>query len=144
MIKRSKGKMTVEGNRDQAMPTAPPLRARRRFARASHANGGGVIEELIPAPHAFDVFRALSGLSQVIYLDSALSHARLSRYSFVAVDPFLTLGARRGRVWTSGLEESQRIADPFSVLSHWLAQFSAETYPELPPFQGGAAGLFGY
>jgi para-aminobenzoate synthetase component 1 len=34
--------------------------------------------------------------------------------------------------------------DPFAVLAERLALWSAEPVADLPPFQGGAAGLFGY
>jgi para-aminobenzoate synthetase component 1 len=34
--------------------------------------------------------------------------------------------------------------DPFRFLAECLGHYSAETVPGLPPFQGGAAGLFGY
>src|SRR5213075_3175699 len=35
-------------------------------------------------------------------------------------------------------------ADPFAVLAERLARCRAEPIAGLPPFQGGAAGLFGY
>jgi para-aminobenzoate synthetase component 1 len=35
-------------------------------------------------------------------------------------------------------------ADPFLALARLLAQYRARTVPGLPPFQGGAAGQFGY
>ena len=41
-------------------------------------------------------------------------------------------------------DEEPRLADPFAVLRERLAQWRVETVADLPPFQGGAAGLFGY
>src|SRR5262249_40509714 len=66
------------------------------------------------------------------FLDSALRHPTLGRYSFVAADPFDRLVCRGAAT------------DPFVVLAGRLAPFRCETVPGLPPFQGGAAGLFGY
>ncbi|MGM4954292.1 hypothetical protein [Bradyrhizobium sp. 604_D8_N2_3] len=34
--------------------------------------------------------------------------------------------------------------DPWNVLRDLLARYPQEHRPELPPFQGGAAGFFGY
>ena len=41
-------------------------------------------------------------------------------------------------------DEEPRLADPFAVLRERLAQWRIERIANLPPFQGGAAGLFGY
>src|SRR5690606_33213101 len=35
-------------------------------------------------------------------------------------------------------------ADPFTALQRALARYRTDTLPGLPPFQGGAAGYFGY
>src|SRR5690606_8548165 len=35
-------------------------------------------------------------------------------------------------------------ADPFTALQRALARYRTDTLPDLPPFQGGAAGYFGY
>jgi para-aminobenzoate synthetase component 1 len=41
-------------------------------------------------------------------------------------------------------DNAERDADPWLVLAEQMARWRAETLPGLPPFQGGAAGLFGY
>ena len=46
------------------------------------------VEELTPAPDPWDVFSRLASLRHVLFLDSALSHEDLGRYSFVTADPF--------------------------------------------------------
>src|SRR5262249_38287914 len=43
-----------------------------------------------------------------------------------------------------GPTEGKGAGDPFQALQHSLRQWQTETLPGLPPFQGGAAGLFGY
>jgi para-aminobenzoate synthetase component 1 len=45
-------------------------------------------------------------------------------------------------VWLDGNRLSE--PDPFAVLSSLLNRHRLDRVPDLPPFQGGAAGLFGY
>jgi para-aminobenzoate synthetase component 1 len=78
----------------------------------------------------------------LILFDSALTHPTLGRYSFVTAAPFEWVLARGHRVTVSG--QTNRTSDPFTVLAERLARFGIEPHPDLPPFQGGAAGLFGY
>jgi para-aminobenzoate synthetase component 1 len=101
-----------------------------------------VVEELIPTRDAWDVARRLAGCPRLLFLDSAQSHPTLGRFSFVTADPFDWIESRGNRITTSGREEQS--GDPFSALSRRLAEYSVASHPDLPPFQGGAAGLFGY
>jgi para-aminobenzoate synthetase component 1 len=101
-----------------------------------------LVEVLSPAPDPWDVARRLSGRPHLLFLDSAAADSPWSRYSFVTADPF-------GWVEARGREVCSRPAtphgpDPFPLLAEHLARFRAQTLPDLPPFQGGAAGLFGY
>jgi para-aminobenzoate synthetase component 1 len=68
----------------------------------------------------------------------------LGRYSFLTADPFEWIWSRGHQVFVSGAARPRESADPFAVLAERLAFYRAETLPELPPFQGGAAGLLGY
>src|SRR5262249_31543122 len=90
------------------------------------------VEELLPVPLPEQLFRSLLGLPHVLFFDSALRHPHLGRYSFLTADPFERLQVRGSST------------DPFAVLAERLARYRAEQVPGLPPFQGGAAGLFGY
>ncbi len=101
-----------------------------------------LVEEVAPTLQPWDVFERLRGLKHVLFLDSALAHPTLGRYSFLTADPFDWIGARGRRV-TVGAETTES-ADPFAVLAERLAAYRTEPIPGLPPFQGGAAGLFGY
>jgi para-aminobenzoate synthetase component 1 len=91
-----------------------------------------LVEELVPAPDPEAIFLSLVDKPHCLFLDSALRERRLGRYSFVTADPFafiqVSAGARGG----------------FGPLARPLAEFRCETVPGLPPFQGGAAGLFSY
>jgi len=100
------------------------------------------VEEVTPWLDPWDVCRRLAPFPHLLFLESAASHPSLGRYSFVAADPFDWLRARRGQV-VEGREEA-RAADPFAVLHDRLRQWRVVTVAGLPPFQGGAAGLFGY
>jgi para-aminobenzoate synthetase component 1 len=91
-----------------------------------------VIEELQPPPDTEGAFAAFNRLPHCLFLDSALRHPRLGRFSFLAADPF------------DFVEVAADGGDPFGVLQQRLAGFAAPTVPELPAFQGGAAGLFSY
>jgi para-aminobenzoate synthetase component I len=101
-----------------------------------------LIEELTPAPDAWHVCRQLAHLPHLLYLDSASGPAELGRYSYVTAQPFAWLRSRGGHVWLNG--ETLSAADPFAVLAEQLKQHATDTVANLPPFQGGAAGLFGY
>ncbi len=66
-------------------------------------------------------------------LDSAEEHAARGRFAYIAVDPFETIQFRLGDP-----------VDPFAALRARLPLDLAPALPGLPPFQGGALGLFGY
>ncbi|MFO0927563.1 MAG: anthranilate synthase component I family protein [Gemmataceae bacterium] len=101
-----------------------------------------LVEELRPAPAAWAVARQLADQPGLLFLDSALPEGPLGRYSFVAADPFAWLLARGDSVWLDGVRQPE--AEPFAVLARLLGAHRQETIAGLPPFQGGAAGLFAY
>ena len=91
-----------------------------------------LVERIDASLSVMDVFRRLSGLPHVVFFDSAMRHATLGRYSFIAANPveWLTLPAD-GR-------------DALAQLRERAATLTGTLHSELPPFQGGWAGLFGY
>jgi para-aminobenzoate synthetase component 1 len=75
---------------------------------------------------------ALSHLPFLTFLDSATANEKLGRYSFIAADPFARMEGRQADSgWTARLKSL-------------LADYEMAPMPGLPPFQGGAAGLFSY
>ncbi len=71
-------------------------------------------------------------LPHVCLLESSLRQAGLGRYSFFAADPFQVLRIPRAK------------KDALAMLSESLEAYPLETLPDLPPFQGGAAGVLSY
>lgn len=91
-----------------------------------------LVTELLPPPDPETAFRQLGQFSHCIFLDSAMRQRALGRFSFIACDPFEFI-----RVPADG-------SDALGVLSERLERYASASIPELPPFQGGAAGLFSY
>src|SRR5438128_1019115 len=94
-----------------------------------------LIEELVPAPDPWDVARRLAHLPHLLFLDSAEFHPELGRYSYVTADPVDIL-IRPASADASG--------DVFWDDRFDCARIDRPAIPELPPFIGGWAGLFGY
>jgi para-aminobenzoate synthetase component 1 len=101
-----------------------------------------LVEELADSLDAWEMCRRLARLPHVLFLDSAAVIPALGRYSFVTADPFAWLTSFRGEVTLDGRRLPS--SDPFLVLADLLTRWQAPTLPDLPPFQGGMAGLFGY
>lgn len=70
------------------------------------------------------------------FLDSAMQHPTLGRYSYIGVDPFAMLSLPVGAT----ASESLLLAD----IEHSLRVFAQPEEPHLPPFQGGLMGYFSY
>ncbi len=94
-----------------------------------------------PLPPEFSLshaFTALSSLPGVLWLDSAAQIAddtesvKLGRFSFLTADPIRQLIASVGD------------NDPWPVLDEWCRELPATCRADLPPFQGGIAGVIGY
>jgi para-aminobenzoate synthetase component 1 len=91
-----------------------------------------LIERIAPAPDVEQVFARLACRSHCLFLDSALRRPQLGRYSFLSADPF---------AW---IERPSSPGGSLDELAQKLAGMQMATVPGLPPFQGGAAGLFAY
>ena len=101
-----------------------------------------LIEEITPTPDPWNVCCQLANLPHLLFLDSAGGPRQLSRYSYLAAQPFAWLCARGHEIWLNG--ENVEAIDPFAFLAEQLTRYCAEPMIGMPPFQGGAAGLFGY
>jgi len=88
--------------------------------------------ELRPPPDVESALLRMVALPHSLLLDSALRDPRLGRYSFLTADPF--------EFFTVAADG----ADGLAQLESRLRQWPAATRSDLPPFQGGAAGLLAY
>ncbi len=93
-----------------------------------------LVHELHPPPDVADTLCRFADWPNVVLFDSASRRPELGRYSFLTADPI-------------EFEELATVpygTDPFARLRTWSQRFSAATIPNLPPFQGGIAGLLSY
>jgi para-aminobenzoate synthetase component 1 len=77
-------------------------------------------------------FQRLSNLPHVVFFDSAQRDQEVGRYSFVAADPY------------DWIERPADGSQALTVMQHAWQSYRGQPHPELPPFQGGLAGLWGY
>lgn len=85
--------------------------------------------------------RCFAQRPQLTFLDSAAGHELLGRYSYLACEPFSTYLVADGQASWNGEALS---GDPWEVLRGLLARYKEAHRPDLPPFQGGAAGFLAY
>ena len=90
---------------------------------------------------AVDWCRAFADRPGLALFDSALRHAELGRYSFLGIDPFARLEAAGGRVRLNGADFGD---DPFAAAAELSERYAVVPQADLPPFQTGLAGYFGY
>lgn len=95
----------------------------------------------IPWIDPVDAATRLRRQGGLCFLDSAMRHDTLGRYSYVAASPFATLTVSKGEVFWN----DERISQPaLQVIRDRLELYAQPTIPGLPPFQGGAIGYFSY
>ena len=98
----------------------------------SQTGEGPWYAELSPVPRPEFAFDRYLCRRHCLFLDSATPQHRLGRYSFLTADPL--------KWHVSMLDEPS----PFKALRHLIRHFHAKRVDELPPFQGGMAGLWSY
>ncbi len=94
----------------------------------------------------------LRGEGPCFLLESA-ERGQVGRYSFVGVEPRSVLrwvdGELReypGDAGTASAEPTEVIPapDPYAAVARYMERFRVAEIPDLPPFAGGAVGIFGY
>jgi len=91
-----------------------------------------LVRELPADLTVVEAFTRLAHLAHPLFFDSARRDDTQGRYSFVAVDPFQ---------WFVQTATTENV---LSEIEQAWQTYPAQTLPDLPPFQGGAAGLFSY
>ncbi len=78
-------------------------------------------------------------------LESLKGPEQISRYSFIGIEPYLTFKAKNGVVEIDCLgRKSISHGKPLQLLREFVSAVSQDPVEGLPPFQGGAAGMFSY
>src|SRR5919108_2722384 len=85
--------------------------------------------------------RAFADRPGTALFDSALRHDELGRYSFLAIDPFARVEADQQVARLNGIAME---GSPFYAIAMLSQRYQVEHCPDLPPFQTGIAGYFGY
>lgn len=109
---------------------------------------------LIPIYHSFisdletpvSAFLKLGSMKNSFLLESAEQGERIGRYSFLGYDPRAVVTFGDGELY---IREGEDLTvspcdDPFGAIEDYLSRYRAPELEELPPFIGGAVGLFGY
>lgn len=98
----------------------------------------------IPYESPDKIYRTLRSRNSLL-LESVKGSEQTGRYSFIGFDPYLTFTVKDGLVeieFAGRRTVSSR--KPLQRLRELILSYRQETIGELPPFQGGAAGMFTY
>ncbi|MBZ9654733.1 aminodeoxychorismate synthase component I [Phyllobacterium lublinensis] len=95
----------------------------------------------IPWLEPVDAAERLRSLGGLGFLDSAMHHDKLGRYSYVAADPFGKLVVEDGVARLNGALVN---LPPLDAMTHYLELYRLDDEAGAPPFQGGAMGYFSY
>ena len=105
---------------------------------------------LVPLRHTFvedcetpvSAYLKLRGEEPSFLLESAERGQRFGRWSFLGVQPRLVIRLDRGELDVGG--DRRPVGDPLTAVGDELRRYQVAPLPGLPPFAGGAVGLFGY
>lgn len=90
----------------------------------------------------FCVFSIFKDCENAVFLDSAECRENCGQYSYIAFDPVKLIRSKDDKVFVN--KALLETSNPFDCLAEELKTFSQIHVPELPPFQGGLIGYFGY
>ncbi len=92
-----------------------------------------------------DIVKQVIKKPYALYLDGGSGQFESSRYSFLAVDPFLIFKCRGNTVSLTDRNEEKPVdGDPFECLNTLIRGYEIESDKETAPFIGSAAGYIGY
>ena len=105
---------------------------------------------LVPLRHTFiadtetpvSAYLKLRGSGPSFLLESAEGGQRVGRWSFLGVQQRSVIRLDAGALTVDS--ERRDFDDPYAAVTEELARYRAAPLADLPPFAGGAVGLFGY
>jgi anthranilate synthase component 1 len=105
---------------------------------------------LVPLRHTFiddietpvSAYLKLRGEGPSFLLESAEQGGSVGRWSFLGVQPRTVIRLDGGTLTVGG--EERAFDDPYAAVADELARYRLAPLEGLPPFAGGAVGLFGY
>lgn len=104
-----------------------------------------LIEELTTSLPPLELFSFFLGKPYSFFLDSAMDHQKLGRYSLMGSDPFLVFSSRGDDITiTRNGGETHIQGDPFEVLRGYLDTYRLDSEITNIPCQGGAVGYLSY
>src|SRR3978361_330150 len=123
-----------------AIDVGPSLEEVRELAR-DHT--------LVPLRHTFiddietpvSAYLKLRGEGPSFLLESAEQGQRVGRWSFLGVQPRSLMRLQAGELRVDG--EPRAFEDPYAAVAQELERYRLAPLDGLPPFAGGAVGLFG-
>jgi anthranilate synthase component 1 len=128
-----------------SLPLTPSVEEARVLARDHN---------VIPLRHTFiddietpvSAFLKLRGRGPAFLLESAEQGQRFGRWSFLGFRPRAVLRLAGGRLEVREGDERRELdgSDPFRAVAEYLSSYRVAPLEGLPPFAGGAVGLFGY
>src|SRR5919204_6553928 len=105
---------------------------------------------VVPLRHTFisdtetpvSAYLRLRGEGPSFLLESAEQGQRFGRWSFLGVQPRTVIRLDGGTLTVGG--EPREFDDPYKAVAEELERYRLAPLEGLPPFAGGAVGLFGY
>lgn len=88
----------------------------------------------------FNVYKLFKDQKNSIFLDSSKEDEKLSKYSFIGINPICKYEVRDNCTFVNGIKKE---GNPFNILSDLVNRFNVEINDELP-FVAGAIGYFSY
>jgi len=122
-----------------------PSITREEFLRQASTGSIPPLYAEVPYREPHIAYSGLRGHGSLL-LESVKGPYNIARYSFICIEPFAEYRIKNGtealRNHDGSMEDTS--GKPLKTLRNTLKRYSQSPEPGLPPFQGGAAGLFCY
>ncbi|MGH8662581.1 MAG: anthranilate synthase component I [Burkholderiales bacterium] len=118
-----------------------------RLAQAGYNRVPVVLETFADLDTPLSIYLKLANRPHTYLLESVVGGERFGRYSFIGLPAETRLEVRGelcAEIRGARVMSEQRVADPLSYVSDYLARFKVVQDATLPRFCGGLVGYFGY